>query len=82
MAVGLMAHLSSCLFFYMAYLDGLGDNTWVAAYGVQEAGECEESRTMVPCSSSSSHCDGRAAWRWAFSLAAKTDATVFGVPGS
>ncbi|KXZ53940.1 hypothetical protein GPECTOR_6g858 [Gonium pectorale] len=37
LSVGLLAHLSACIFFYMAYLDGLGPNTWVAAYGVQDA---------------------------------------------
>ncbi|GFR51910.1 hypothetical protein Agub_g14394, partial [Astrephomene gubernaculifera] len=37
MSVGLLAHLSACIFFYMAYLDGLGPHTWVAAYGVAEA---------------------------------------------
>lgn len=40
LSVCLMAHLSACVFYYMAYLDGLGPNTWVAAYGVQDAGEC------------------------------------------
>ncbi|KAG2440770.1 hypothetical protein HXX76_003626 [Chlamydomonas incerta] len=37
LSVCLMAHLSACVFYYMAYLDGLGPNTWVAAYGVQDA---------------------------------------------
>ncbi|KAG2496753.1 hypothetical protein HYH03_005162 [Edaphochlamys debaryana] len=37
LSVGLLAHLSACVFFYMAYLDGLGPHTWVAAYGVQDA---------------------------------------------
>ncbi|GIL83599.1 hypothetical protein Vretifemale_12379, partial [Volvox reticuliferus] len=37
LSVCLLAHLSACIFFYMAYLDGLGPQTWVAAYGVQEA---------------------------------------------
>ncbi|EFJ48067.1 hypothetical protein VOLCADRAFT_117675 [Volvox carteri f. nagariensis] len=37
LSVCLLAHLSACIFFYMAYLDGLGPQTWVAAYGVQDA---------------------------------------------
>ncbi|KAG2442021.1 hypothetical protein HYH02_009813 [Chlamydomonas schloesseri] len=37
LSVCLMAHLSACVFYYMAYLDGLGPNTWVAAYGVEGA---------------------------------------------
>lgn len=41
MSVGLMAHLSACIFYYMAYLDNLGPQTWVYAYGVQDAGESQ-----------------------------------------
>lgn len=30
-------HLSACMFYYMAYLKGLGPNTWVFAYGLDPA---------------------------------------------
>lgn len=34
--VGLLAHLSACVFYYMAFLDGLSASTWVAAQGLSE----------------------------------------------
>lgn len=30
-------HLSACMFYYMAFLKGLGPNTWVFAYGLDPA---------------------------------------------
>ncbi len=40
MSIAFMAHLSACIFYYMAFLDDLGPHTWVAAYGVEAAGVC------------------------------------------